>query len=177
MTSGNISSNTKFGVAVNLPNGPMQVTAMGDVNSNLVYLANNYDGTSSLVPQTRMWASGTVTAPTVQITGVPTMISSSGNSDDIDVSMVGVLLGTVVGGATTGSGPTLNFYLDAKDALGNYLPILSFTQLTGPSLTYATTGPGTANVYVLTKYVRLRWVLGGTGGPSFANCAVALAGR
>jgi hypothetical protein len=111
------------------------------------------------------------------ITGVPATINANGSSDSIDVNSVGVLLASVTVGAPAGSTPTLQFYVEVKDALGLWLPVLTMVQLTGASFTYGSVGPGTANVYVLTREARFRWVIGGTGGPSFPNVGVALAGR
>jgi hypothetical protein len=178
VSNSSLAANTKFGAAVS-PSGltvPAVVLADG-VLGNLIHVANNYDGTSSLVPQTRLWASGTVTDPVQQISGFSATVSASGTTSDIDISMISVVLGTVKVGAPSGTNPTLDVYFEVKDALGNYLPVITFTQQTGNSLTYATAGPGTANVYPLTKYARFRWTLGGTAGPGFANAALALAGR
>lgn len=112
-----------------------------------------------------------------RITGVPASISANGTSDDIDIDGVGVLMVSARIGAPTGTNPTISFYLDVKDAVGNWLQVLALTQLTAASYTYAGVGPGTATPYPLTAVARIRWVIGGTASPTFPAVALALAGR
>lgn len=49
MSNASISSNSKFGTALDVPVGSMQVVAVGDVNGNVLETTDNGDGTSTLV--------------------------------------------------------------------------------------------------------------------------------
>ena len=87
--------------------------------------------------------------------------TASGNGSDIDVGrfLYGVVCLDVT--AVSGTSPTLDVYVEAKDQLSNKYKVV--WQQTG------ITGTGTFWSDVLTlpyKYVRVRWVIGGTS-PSF----------
>lgn len=127
-----------------------------------------------MVSHTLMWSS-VPTQDVLPITGVPTMISGDGNSDAINISAIETLMASVEVGAPTGTTPTLTFYMDVLDALGNWLQVLALTQLTGASYTYAAVGPGSPTPYVLTNRARFRW--DSSPGSSWPDVAVALAGH
>jgi hypothetical protein len=122
-----------------------------------------------------MYGSGPAAADVIGISGVPATIDADGASDPIDVSQVrAALVSVTVGAAPTGSTPTLDLYLDVQDALGNWLQVYHFTQLTGAGYSYGVVGPGTGNGYVLTSRARFRWDI--SAGSSWTQVSVGLAG-
>lgn len=122
------------------------------------------------------WASGTV-AGTTQITGVPTTVTTNGNSDTINLGHASRILASVTVGTPTGTSPTLDVVVETLDPIGHWLPVATLTKLTAAAFTYAPTGPGTANTYVLGNEIRFRWTIGGTDTPTFPAFAVAVIGR
>lgn len=125
---------------------------------------------------TLMWGTGPTDTDSVTIAGVPTTITSDGSSELININGVHQLLASVVVGTPTGSGAGITFVVECRDANGLWLPVVYLTKLTASGYTYATAGPGTHNVYVLTDTARYRWVLEGTS-PSFPGVQLALAGH
>jgi hypothetical protein len=105
-------------------------------------------------------------------------ISASGNSDDFDVRDITTAMFSAQVGTPSGTTPTLDVYLDVKDIYGNYLQVAHLVQFTSTgAYSYAPVGPGTANTYAFTEKARFRWVIGGSGGPSYPGCGFALCGR
>lgn len=49
VANASISDSTQFGTTLEVPPGPMQVVAIGDVNANVLQTTDNGDGTSTLV--------------------------------------------------------------------------------------------------------------------------------
>lgn len=124
--------------------------------------------------RTQMWGSGAAVADVQSITGIPTTITTNGQSSPIDIAEVGDLMASVkVANAPTGGSPSLHMYVEMLDALGDWLVVLDMTPLTAAGYTYGSTGPGSANAYVLTNKARFRWVVAG----SFTGVSVGLAGR
>lgn len=122
------------------------------------------------------WAAPAVSR-TAEIGGVPATVSASGNSDPITIGRADRVLAFVQVGSPTGSSPTLNVVVETREPSGVWLPVITLTQLTAASYTYAAAGPGTANTYVLGDQVRFRWTLGGTSTPTFPSFVVSLIGR
>jgi hypothetical protein len=87
--------------------------------------------------------------------------TSSGNTADIDIGrfLYGVVTLDVT--AVSGTTPTLDVYVEYKDQVsGKYIPIWSQTGISA-------VGTWTSDILTLPhKYVRVRWVIGGTS-PSF----------
>ncbi len=72
--------------------------------------------------------------------------------------------------AATGTSPTLDLYLDRQGADGVWYNVWHPTQITAAGAASTSVGPGCATGEVLTGYLRLRWVVGGTT-PSFTFSA------
>jgi len=92
--------------------------------------------------------------------------TSSGNSGDIDISHILHAAVCVDVTAASGTSPTLDLYLEGKDTLsGKYNTIWNPAQITGVTTVWKEL---TDLPY---RYIRLRWVIGGTN-PSFTfSCA------
>jgi hypothetical protein len=127
-----------------------------------------------------------------------TTISANGNSGEINVASWEnfILMATV--GVPTGSSPTLQVHVDGYDANGNVYsdlcsasqPVLGFSGGGGQSL-QSTLGlsaqfvvsssagtPGAFNqLFCAPEYIAVRWVIGGTGSPTFPGTYMSLFGR
>ena len=91
--------------------------------------------------------------------------TASGNTDDIDVGRFNKAEVCVDVTAVSGTTPTLDVYLEGKDQLsGKYKEIWHPAQIT------AVTTVWLAITDLAFKYIRLRWVVGGTS-PSFSFSA------
>jgi len=80
--------------------------------------------------------------------------------------------------APAGSTPGLAVFVDCKDAFGNWVLVSNSTAISGAVLT--TSGTVWGNIssgYQLTDVGRIRWVITGTGGPSFSGVSFSLYGR
>lgn len=97
-------------------------------------------------------------------------VTSSGNTSDIDVSLLSSIRIMVKVTSVSGTLPTLDIYIEGKyEATGDYVPLLSKTDIND------------TGVYELGqldnlcfRYIRVRWVVGGTS-PSFTFSVVAQA--
>ena len=89
-------------------------------------------------------------------------VTASGNTADIDVSRFSSIRVALKVTAVSGTTPTLDLYIDGKyEATGDYVALLSRTGVT------ATGFYELGQLDNLTfRYIRVRWVLGGTS-PSF----------
>jgi hypothetical protein len=101
-----------------------------------------------------------------------TVITANGQSPDLDNSGAGVKLVIDIT-AVAGTTPTLTFVIEYKDpASGKYIPLLTSAALGAVATTELFIYPGAAVVAnlsasnILPKTWRVRWTIGGTGGPS-----------
>lgn len=97
----------------------------------------------------------------------------------IDVSSVANgLLVVNVANAPTGSSPGLAVFFDTQDAYGNWCLTSNATAISGAVLNFAATVYGQiSNGYNLTYAGRIRWVVTGTGTPTFSGVSFSLFGR
>jgi len=83
-----------------------------------------------------------------------------------------------VANAPAGTNPTLCVFVDVADAYGTWVQTSSATSIGGALLTSAGYTYGVINAgYVLANQARIRWTVGGTGGPSFTGVSFSLHGR
>jgi hypothetical protein len=128
---------------------------------------------------------------------VDDVINANGNSGPINVQDWANFLLLVSVGAPAGTNPTLAVHLDGLDAFGNTYqdlcsgqPVLSFSGGAAQNLQatmglnaafVASTAPGTPGNYNLLfcapDEIVVRWVIGGTGGPSFPDVGMSLYAR
>jgi len=93
--------------------------------------------------------------------------TASGNTADLAVGQLIDLLVTANVSAVSGTSPTLQFFVDVKDANNIYIPLPRTTPtLNAVSTDIIAIGPGLAIAYGFGNTVRVRWVIGGTT-PSF----------
>ncbi len=93
--------------------------------------------------------------------------TASGNTSDIDISHILHAAVCVDVTAASGTSPTLDLYLEGKDTLsGKYNTIWNPSQITSVTTVW------TELTDLPYKYIRLRWVIGGTD-PSFTFSAAA----
>lgn len=104
---------------------------------------------------------------------------TTGRTGAIDVSRVSSgLLVVTVANAPTGSSPTLAVFFEVADAYGTYVQTSSATSIGGALLTSTGFTYGLINNgYVLTNLGRIRWVVGGTGSPTFTGVSFSIHGR
>ena len=104
-------------------------------------------------------------------------VSSSGNSDDLDVSLLKRIAVDINITAQSGTSPTVQFFVDRKDAAGNYSQIWSSSVISASTATVSTTiGPKCTVTEILGFTVRIRWVIGGSGSPS-KTFSISIQGR
>jgi hypothetical protein len=124
-------------------------------------------------------------------------ISANGSSGEINVSSWENFIVMVTVGVPTGSSPTLQMHVDGYDANGNVYsdlcspePVLSFSGGGAQNLQatvgldaqfVASTAPGTPGnfnqLFCAPEYIAIRWVIGGTGSPTFPGTYMSLFGR
>jgi hypothetical protein len=124
-------------------------------------------------------------------------VSSNGNSGPVDVTDWENFILMVSVGAPSGSSPTLAVHLDGYDAYGNAYqdlcsnePVLNFTGVAGQNLvssigidaqfvpSTAAGTPGNFNqLFCAPQKIAIRWVVGGSGGPSFPAVCMSLFAR
>jgi len=93
-------------------------------------------------------------------------VSSSGTSNDIDVSMFSALELELKVTSVSGTTPTLDVYVEGKfRGTGDYKPLASQTGITGTGTWFFTIDP------LRFRYIRVRWVVGGTN-PRFTFAVV-----
>lgn len=80
--------------------------------------------------------------------------------------------------APTGTTPALAVFFDVKDALGNWCLVSNATAISGATLGSSGTTYGNISTgYQLTDFGRIRWVVTGTGSPTFTGISFSLYGR
>jgi hypothetical protein len=88
-------------------------------------------------------------------------VTADGGSSDIDVSTVSAMEIEIKVTSVSGATPTLDVYIEGKfEASGDYNPLASQTGITATGVWFFTVNP------LIFRYVRVRWVVGGTS-PSF----------
>lgn len=115
--------------------------------------------------------------------GVGTTLKTAGtyHSADIDLRDVcDVWLAVYVAGTSTGTTPTLDVWLDLKEASGQYLlEAVHVTQLTTtPNYASASAGIHIAGngSMTLPQFARVTWTLAGTT-PVYPNASISVYGR
>lgn len=115
--------------------------------------------------------------------GIGTTLSVAGTYESADIDLrnaCDVWLAVYVAGTSTGTSPTLDVWLDVKEAGGNYLlQAVHVTQLTtAPGYASASAGIHIAGVGSMTlpHFGRITWTLGGTN-PVFPQSSISLYGR
>jgi hypothetical protein len=103
-------------------------------------------------------------------------VSSSGTSNDLDVSLVRHIAIDINVTAQSGTSPTVQFFVDRKGADGNYYQIWSSSVLSSTGTVSTTIGPKCTVKEVLGLTCRLRWTIGGSGGPS-STFSISIQGR
>ena len=94
--------------------------------------------------------------------------TANGNSADFDVSSFDQLLILMTFTANQGTSPTIQFFLDTKDTLGNYYAVYTgavISVTTSPLI--VSLGAGLANQTAFGITARLRWVIGGSATPGW----------
>lgn len=91
----------------------------------------------------------------------------SGSSLDLPVGSYAELALDCNITAVSGNNPTLQFFLDRKGADGVYYPIWQSVTLSSTSQTSTSIGAGMSIAQGFGSMVRLRWVIGGSGGESW----------
>jgi len=88
-------------------------------------------------------------------------VTANGSTVDIDVSTISALEIELKVTAVSGTSPTLDVYIEGKfEATGDYKPLASQTGITATGVWFFTINP------LIFRYIRVRWVVGGTS-PSF----------
>lgn len=102
----------------------------------------------------------------------PTALTASGTSGPINVPQsIKSLLVDVNVTAVAGTTPTLDVYIEGQDENNVWFVLWHPTQITAvtnPPLDQAM-GPGLQQAIVVPDTIRVRWVVGGTAGPSFTT--------
>lgn len=103
------------------------------------------------------------------------VVTASGNSGDLDNLgrdlYPNITAVVEVTGAVTGTTPTLDIFVEAKQPSGNYALLNHFTQIVA---TTGTTPVFTTMTNVMFTTIRVRWVIGGTASPTFNGVYVDL---
>lgn len=124
----------------------------------------------------------------LQSSALSTTISASGNSGVplIDLQDVtDVWLSVYLGAAPTGTSPTLAVQLDVQDLDGNWFTAITKTSTVNASGASASAFAGlhmpnvstSSAAFLLPRWGRLAWTIGGTGGPTFSSVSLCLSGR
>jgi hypothetical protein len=96
-------------------------------------------------------------------------VTSSGSTADIDVSLYSALELILKVTAVSGVTPTLSVYIEGRfEATGDYKPLAFQEGITSTGIWYFTINP------LVFRYIRVRWVVGGTS-PSFTLTVAAQA--
>jgi len=96
-------------------------------------------------------------------------VTSSGNTSDIDLSNYSAVELELKVTSVSGTSPTLDVYVEGKfETTGDYKTLASQTGITGTGVWFFTINP------LIFRYVRIRWVVGGTS-PSFVITVAAQA--
>jgi len=88
-------------------------------------------------------------------------VTSSGNSTDISVDYFSAAELELKVTSVSGTSPTMDIYIEGKfEATGDYKTLASQTGITATGTWFFTINP------LIFRYIRIRWVVGGTS-PSF----------
>jgi hypothetical protein len=122
-------------------------------------------------------------------------LTLNSNSDTVTAGTLNALTGSTAGtidfsritngllvvnaaNAPTGSTPGLAIFIDVKDYFGNWVLVSNSTSISGAVLNTSGTVYGNLSAsYQLTDVGRIRWVVTGTGSPSFTGVSFSLYGR
>jgi hypothetical protein len=94
------------------------------------------------------------------------VVSASGNSDDLDVSLVRRIAFDANITAQSGTSPTVRFFIDRKATDGSYVQIYDSGVISALTQVSTTIGPKCTVTEVLGTTVRARWTIGGSAGPT-----------
>jgi hypothetical protein len=103
-------------------------------------------------------------------------VSTSGNSDDLDVSLVKKIAFDANITAQSGTSPTVRFFVDRKGADGNYYQIYDSGVISALTSVSTTIGPKCDITEVLGFTVRIRWTIGGSASPT-KTLSISIQGR
>lgn len=120
--------------------------------------------------------------------GLGTTISANGNSGTTLVDLldaVDVWLVIFLGAAPTGTTPTLAAQLDVQDPDGNWITAVAKTATVNSSGGSASAFAGlhmpnvstSSATFVLPRWGRVAWTIGGTATPTFTKVSMSLTGR
>lgn len=116
-------------------------------------------------------------APSIYALPPGTVLSASGNSPDLQVGSYSELALDVTTTAQAGTNPTLQLFIDRKSTDGNYYTIWQSAVLTLAANVVSTSlGVGMSYNVSFGHICRLRWVLGGSAGPSYTG-SVSIVGK
>ncbi len=94
--------------------------------------------------------------------------TANGNSTDFDVSAFDQLLILMNFTSNQGTSPTIQFFLDTKDTLGNYYTVYTGAVIsTTANPLIVPIGAGLANQVAFGLTARLRWTIGGSATPGW----------
>lgn len=158
------------------------VTAIKASGIGYMFITDQSGYTSA--PSSTFWYEEQVQAgETQEMTSIPrrqqilvnTNLTASGNSGDLpslsrDMNPV-VVYNVEVTGSVSGTSPTLDIYIEAKEPSGNYATLQHLTQITA---TTGTTPVRGSISNVLEDTIRVRWVVGGSASPTFNGCYIDL---
>lgn len=138
-----ISTSTKFGTALEVQAGPMQVVAVGDVNGNVLQTTDNSDGTSTLVVTGVAISSGAAQGSTTAGQSGPLMQAAATTAEPTYVNATTNPLSlTLTGGLRTFTRAYRDSIITAQGSATS----------TGPTAgtVVATVTPGTAGLWEVT---------------------------
>jgi len=93
--------------------------------------------------------------------------NASGSTDDMDVSLCRRIALDINITAQSGTSPTVQFFLERKDAIGLYSILYQSAVMSSASAQISISiGPGCTTKESLGFAVRLRWTIGGSGSPT-----------
>lgn len=96
------------------------------------------------------------------------ILTVNGNSGEIRCEGVDLLAVDILVSAASGTSPTINFYVQRKDANGNWVTLYAFPTLSAASSENSNIGPGATTPKIVTGVMRVIWELGGVT-PSFTT--------
>jgi hypothetical protein len=107
---------------------------------------------------------------------VSAVINASGNSDDLDVSLVKRIAFDANITAQSGTSPTVRFFIDRKATDGSYVQIYDSGVISALQAVSTTIGPKCTVTEVLGTTVRARWTIGGSSSPT-KTFSISIQGR
>lgn len=94
--------------------------------------------------------------------------TANGNTSDFDASAFDQMLILITFTSNQGTSPTIQFFLDTKDSLGNYYPVYTSAVIsTTANPLIVPLGAGLPNQIAFGLTARLRWVIGGSATPGW----------